>query len=135
MSKELTKFHRATTINSAGELMVNAGRYSRGAVIAAFEMMGGLDTFASWAEENQSEFYTKLFGKLIGREVEHKSTDDLEGMLEILDGESEEVTDAEIIEETAMTVVDAEFDDEPVDPRQLRMARAAAAYADAEPLD
>ncbi len=73
--------------------MVNAGRYSRGAVIAAFEMMGGIETFAEWADENKSEFYTKLFGKTIGREMETKSSDSVEEYLKILDGEAEDITD------------------------------------------
>lgn len=91
--QELERFSKATCINDAGELMVNAGRYSRGAVIAAFQMIGGLETFADWAEENKGEFYTKLMGKTIGREVETKSSDNLESMLEILDGEAEDITD------------------------------------------
>ena len=92
-SKELRTFAKVTTVNQAGELMVNAGRYSRGAVIAAFEMIGGMDTFANWADENQSEFYTKLFGKTIGREMETKSSDSVEEYLKILDGEAEDITD------------------------------------------
>ncbi len=92
-SKDLERFSKVTTVNSAGELMVNAGRYSRGAVIAAFEMMGGLDTFVDWASENKSEYYTKMFAKTIGREVENKSSDSVEEYLKILDGEAEDVTD------------------------------------------
>ena len=56
MSKELLTFSKVTTVNNAGELMVNAGRYSRGAVIAAFEMIGGLDTFAEWADEIHARY-------------------------------------------------------------------------------
>lgn len=92
-SSELVRFSKVTTINGAGELMVNAGRYSRGAVIAAFEMMGGLESFADWAMENKTEFYTKMFGKTIGREMEVKSSDSVEEYLKILDGEMEDVTD------------------------------------------
>lgn len=93
MTKDLKRFNAVTTVNTSGELMVNAGRYSRGAVIAAFEMIGGIETFAEWADENQGEFYTKLFGKTIGREVENKSSDSVEEYLKILDGECEEVVD------------------------------------------
>lgn len=91
--KEIITFSRVTTINQAGELMVNAGRYSRGAVIAAFEMIGGISTFAEWADENKSDFYTKMLGKTIGREVETKSSDSVEEYLKILDGEAEDITD------------------------------------------
>ena len=87
--KSLTKFNRDLLVNDHGELIVNAGRYSRGAVLMAFEMIGGMETFAEWASENQTDYYTKMFTKLIGREVEHKSTDSVENMLKILDGEAE----------------------------------------------
>tara|TARA_R110000772_G_scaffold2839_1_gene10292 strand:+ start:1630 stop:2019 length:390 start_codon:yes stop_codon:yes gene_type:complete len=90
---ELTRFAKVTTVNQAGEITVNAGRYSRGAVVAAFEMIGGLENFANWASENQSEFYTKLFGKTLGREEEQKSSDSVEEYLNILDGEAEDITD------------------------------------------
>ena len=132
MSKELQKFVRSTSVNSAGELTVNAGRYSRTAVIMAFEMNGGIEKFAEWADENQSEFYTKLFGKLIGREVEATQSDDVEDLLDVLDGDSVEITDAEIITDDEMEILQ---DPTPPSQQDLRMAKAAAQYVDAEPLD
>ena len=117
---DLCKFSKVTTVNNTGELMVNAGRYSRGAVIAAFEMMGGIEAFAEWALENQSEYYTKMFGKVIGREIEVKSTDGLEDMLTILDGEVEEIQEAEIVEEKPKVKMTE---------TQYRMAVAAEKYA------
>lgn len=122
-------------MNGAGELTVNAGRYSRAAVIMAFEMTGGIEGFAEWADENRGDFYTKMFSKLIGREVEATSSDDVEDLLSVLDVECEDVTDAEIIEDnepiSAFTAADI------LEPTklELRMVRAAAQYADAEPLD
>lgn len=123
---ECFKFAKTTSVNGAGELMVNAGRYSRGAVIAAFEMMGGVEAFAMWAVENQSEFYTKMFGKTIGRELEVKSSDGLEDMLTILDGEVEEIEEAEIVEEKPIRQMSE---------TQYRMAVAAENYARNEPTD
>lgn len=117
---DLFKFSKVTTVNPAGELMINAGRFSRGAVIAAFEMMGGIETFARWALENQSEYYTKMFGKVIGREIEVKSTDGLEDMLTILDGEVEEIEEAVIIEEKPVVQMTE---------TQYKMAVAAEKYA------
>ena len=130
--KELQKFSTVTAINGAGELVIPAGRYSRGAVICAFEMIGGLEALAGWAEDNQEAFYTKLFGKVIGREVEHKKADDVEDILKVLDGEATDITDVEIIEEVPpreapLPVVYSAL--------RLKMMRRAAEYADGEPAD
>ena len=81
----LKSFHRTTSLDVHGFLTVNAGKYSRAAVIAVFEMVGGVEAFAGWAEANKSEFYTKMFGKVIGREVEHKAVDSIEDLLLSLD--------------------------------------------------
>jgi len=56
----LSKFHKATSVDAHGLLTVNAGRYSRAAIVAAFEMIGGVDEFADWAKLNKTEFYTKI---------------------------------------------------------------------------
>jgi len=128
----LKKFNNKVSVNGAGELTVNAGRYSRAAVIMAFEMNGGIEKFAEWADENPSEFYTKMFGKLIGREVEATKSDDVEDLLDILDGDCEEITDLAIIPDGEVEGAEDVF--EPSE-RDLRMARAADAYASSEPID
>jgi len=120
----LVKLGKATSVNGAGELMINAGRFSRGAVIAAFEMMGGIETFALWALENQTDYYTKMFGKVIGREVEVKSTDGLEDMLTVLDAEPEDIEEAEIVEEPVIKTMSE---------TRYKMAMAAEKYAQNEP--
>lgn len=125
--REIAKFQRVSSINSAGELMVNAGRYSRGAVIAAFEMMGGLETFATWAQDNKGEFYTKLFGKTIGREMETKSSDSVEEYLKILDGEYSETQD--VVE----TVRPSESPP-PITGMARKLADIATTYAKAHPI-
>jgi len=108
--------------------MVNAGKYSRGAVVCAFEMMGGVEAFAQWASENETDFYTKMFTKVIGREVEHKSADGLEDMLTILDAEvieAVEIVEEPIPEPLIRTVTDV----------KSKMAMAANRYAQGEPTD
>ena len=120
----LVKFKKVTSVNGAGELMINAGRFSRRAVVAAFEMMGGIEMFATWATENQTDFYTKMFGKTIGRELEVKSTDGLEDMLTVLDAEPEDIEEAEIAEEPIIKTMSE---------TRYRMAMAAEKYAQNEP--
>ena len=130
----LKKFVRSTSVNSSGELTVNAGRYSRAAVIMAFEMTGGIETFAQWAEDNPDEFYTKMFAKLIGRETEANSTDDVEDMLSVLDADFEDVTDATVLDDEEIDLANLTEVFEPT-ALDLRMAREAAYYAEGEPLD
>jgi len=123
----LRNFKKVTVLNSAGEITVNAGRYARGAVAAAFQMIGGIEKFAEWAEDNPTEFYTKMFGKVIGRETETKATDNVEALLKILDGEAVDITDQ----------VAAEMN---VKPTPLRtetasiLGEASKMYAAAEPV-
>jgi hypothetical protein len=35
----------------------------------AFIRSGGIDEFVKWAEANRTEFYTKLLGKLVPKEI------------------------------------------------------------------
>ena len=87
-------------------------------------MMGGVETFALWATENQSDFYTKMFGKVIGRELEVKSTDGLEDMLTVLDAEPEDIEEAEIVKEPVIKTMSE---------TRYKMAMAAEEYARNEP--
>ncbi|MBZ4283868.1 hypothetical protein LAJ55_13740, partial [Streptococcus pneumoniae] len=52
-----------------GQLLVHAGKYSRMAVLSAFEMVGGTKRMAEWADENYGEFLTGLFAKTIQRDI------------------------------------------------------------------
>jgi len=65
--------------------MVHAGKYARHNVLIAFEMLGGVQALAEWAADNPSEYYTKLFTKLIDREPVQSSPESLEELLEKLD--------------------------------------------------
>lgn len=128
----LKKFNNTVSVDGTGEMAVNAGRYSRAAVIMAFELNGGIEKFAEWADENPSEFYTKMFSKLIGREAESTKTEEVEDLLDILDGDCEDITDLEVIPDGEAGDTKQIFEPSEMD---LRMVRAANAYADAEPID
>jgi len=70
-----------------GEIYKSVGKYARGAVLFAFEQMGGPPALTRWAEDNPDEFYTKLFPKIIARESEvthHKTVDQL---MDVIDGD------------------------------------------------
>lgn len=132
----LSKLHNTVSVNGVGELSVNAGRYSRAAIVMAFELNGGIEKFAEWAQENPSEFYTKLFGKLIGREAEPSKTEEVEDLLNILDGEYEDVTDLPSTHApTPASAADSLQGIFEPSERELRLVKAASAYADGEPLD
>jgi len=68
-----------------GAVIPHAGRYARECVLLAFEMIGGVERMASWADKNPSEFYTRLYAKVITREVEVGASTSLEEMLAKLD--------------------------------------------------
>ena len=68
-------------VSPDGRLMANAGRYARNAVLTAFEMIGGVDRMAKWADENPGDFYGKLFTKTITRDTEISDSRTVEDML------------------------------------------------------
>lgn len=79
-----------------GAVMMSAGKYARSIVLAAFEQMGGLDTFVEWASANKTDYYTKLFGKTVTREVEERRESSVEDLLDAIDAEATPVaTDVE----------------------------------------
>lgn len=68
-----------------GAVIAHAGRYAREAVLLAFEMIGGVDRLADWAGKNPDLFYTRLFPKVISREVEVTASAGVEDLLRKLD--------------------------------------------------
>jgi hypothetical protein len=81
-----------------GAVIAHAGRYSRECVLLAFEMIGGVERMADWADRNPTEFYTKIFTKTITKEVEINASEGIEDLLLRLDGGQrphEPVEDAE----------------------------------------
>ena len=98
MSRELIlkDFSNSALVNGAGGINVSAGRFSRGAIVAAFQLNGGLEAFADWAKDNPTDFYTRMFGRVIGKEAMEapKGPDDVEDLLDAIeDVEYEDVTD------------------------------------------
>jgi hypothetical protein len=80
---------------SDGAVMVNHGRYHRQAVATAFEMCGGIDRLADWADKNYGEFVTKLFPRLIPKEVEVGTSQGVEDLLRQLDAKTIDITPKE----------------------------------------
>lgn len=88
-----------------GEIYRQVGKYSRGAILYAFEQIGGPDGLAKWAKDNPDDFYTKLFPKVVARESEVQHVRGVDDLMDLLDAEyqviSEDgagVEDAEIME-------------------------------------
>lgn len=93
--------HELVRVDAApdGTIVTNASKYARQATLAAFEMIGGTQALAEWAINNKKDFYTKLFGKTIQKDIElnaGNSVDELVRRLaETEDSNPEEVLDAE----------------------------------------
>lgn len=51
----------------SAEQYQHVGRFAGALVLSTFEMIGGLPRMAHWADENPTDFYTKLFPKMISR--------------------------------------------------------------------
>lgn len=68
---ELTPTRSVAEIGQiSGEAYQHVGRYAGAVVLACFEQMGGLQRMAAWADDNPSDFYTKLMPKLIQRSAQ-----------------------------------------------------------------
>lgn len=84
-----------------GAVIAHAGRYARECVLLAFEMIGGVERMADWATKNPDLFYTRIYTKVITREVEVTASEGIEDLLARLDGHGPsapaEYIDAEII--------------------------------------
>ncbi len=69
-------------------MLPHAGRYARESVLLAFEMIGGVERMASWADAHPTEFFTRLYTKVITRELEVSASQGVEDLLARLDGQS-----------------------------------------------
>lgn len=54
----------------SAEAYQHVGRYAGGLVLACFEQIGGLDRMASWADQNPTDYFTKLLPKIISRSTQ-----------------------------------------------------------------
>ena len=83
----------------SAEQYQHLGRFSGALVLSVFEMIGGAPRMASWADQNPTDFYTKLLPKVISRsqQVDVSGTltiDDAISRLERMDeGEYADVVD------------------------------------------
>lgn len=70
-------------------LYQNIGKYHGVAVLTAFEQIGGVQRLTEWADENPSEFYTKIWGKTIStpKEIQVSGTVSIEQAIKALDAE------------------------------------------------
>ena len=71
----------------SGEAFQHVGRYAGAIVLSCFEQIGGLQRMAHWADSNPTDFYTKLFPKMIQRSAQvdvsgHVTIDDAISNLE-----------------------------------------------------
>jgi hypothetical protein len=85
----------------SAEQYQHVGRFAGALVMSCFEQIGGLPRMAAWADTNPTDFYTKLFPKMISRstQVDVSGTltiDDaitrLERMGETIEADFEEVS-------------------------------------------
>lgn len=51
----------------SAEQYQHVGRFAGALVLSTFEMIGGLPRMAHWADSNPTDFFTKLFPKMISR--------------------------------------------------------------------
>lgn len=82
------------SVGDAGAVYANAGKYARNMVLTVVDMMGGAPGLYAWANENaqnKADFWTKLFPKVIQKEVEINDRRSIEDVLQIIDGEYEVV--------------------------------------------
>jgi hypothetical protein len=84
----------------SAEQYQHVGRFAGALVMSCFEQIGGLQRMAIWADDNPTDFYTKLFPKMISRsqQVDVSGTltiDDaitrLERMDDVIEGDFDEI--------------------------------------------
>lgn len=70
-------------------LYSNVGRHAGAVVMTVFEQVGGVKAMAAWAEENPTDFYTKLFPKIINtpKQLEVSGKISVEEIIKTLDME------------------------------------------------
>jgi hypothetical protein len=88
--------------NISGEQYQHAGRFAGALVLSCFEQIGGLPRMAQWADTNPTDFYTKLFPKMITRaqQVDVSAAVSLDDALDRLDREAQiiDVTPTEVFD-------------------------------------
>ena len=71
-----------------GEFFASVGRkYLKNAGLAVFHMIGGVEAMAKWANANKSDYYTKIYPKLLEKQVEITDNRTIEDVVNDLDNE------------------------------------------------
>lgn len=86
----------------SAEQYQHVGRFAGALVMSCFEQIGGLPRMAVWADGNPTDFFTKLFPKMISRSQQV----DVSGTLTIDDAISR-------LERLEAEPIDADFDEAP----------------------
>lgn len=82
---------RLPDTDADGQLYQHVGRYAGRMVLTAFDMIGGVDRLADWADKNPGEFFTKVFPKVIAKPHEVGVSEGVEALLERLDAADQAV--------------------------------------------
>ena len=71
------------------EFYANIGRFAGAQIATVFEMIGGVNRMAEWADENPEAFFTKTFPKIVTapKQVEHTGTIRIEDAIRALEAE------------------------------------------------
>lgn len=87
----------------SGEAYQHVGRYAGAVVVACFEQIGGLRRMAAWADDNPTDFYTKLMPKLIQRstQVDVSGTVTIDDAISRLESQPMNADYSEVIEDAA----------------------------------
>lgn len=74
--KSVVTREMATIPQLSAEQLQYVGRYANGVVGTVFEQLGGVERMRVWADQNPTDFYTKLFPKIMTRaqQVDHSGT-------------------------------------------------------------
>lgn len=76
---------RLPDTDADGQLYQHVGRYAGRMVLTAFDMIGGVDRLADWADKNPGEFFSKVFPKVIAKPHEVGVSGGVETLLERLE--------------------------------------------------
>ncbi len=84
----------------SAESYQHVGRFAGAVVMSAFEQIGGVKRMAAWADANPTDFYTKLFPKMISRsqQVDVSGTLTIDDAINRLERMGGDIVDAEFTE-------------------------------------
>lgn len=88
MSNEVEWKHLPISLPNGGMLPHLSGRMRTAVVDAVFQMTGGTERLADWADKNYGEFITKVWAKGMSKPISVEVSEDgsLEDLLAALDG-------------------------------------------------